>query len=68
MSDLISDGRHHELARTALSEGAKTLVAVAGSVWASLSLNNLVALATLIFICLQAAYLVFRWRRDLRRS
>lgn len=64
MSDLVSDGQQQGLASSAFTEGLKAMVAIGGSVWASVSLNNLVALATLVFVFLQTAYLLWKWRRE----
>lgn len=41
---------------------AVTATAMAGG----LSLNNVIGAATLIYIVLQAGYLVWKWRRDIR--
>ena len=44
-------------------------VAVSASVWmVGLSLNEVVLLATLGYIGLQAAYLIWKWYREWRRS
>lgn len=41
---------------------AVTATAVAGG----LNLNNVVAIATVLYIVLQAGYLIWKWRRDIR--
>lgn len=41
---------------------AVTATAMAGG----LSLNNVIGAATLIYIILQAGYLVWKWRRDIQ--
>lgn len=45
-------------------ETGKGLVAVVGTLWAAVTLNQAVALATLIYIVLQAAYLARKWYRE----
>lgn len=52
-------------------EGLKAAppVAVSASVWmGGLTLNEVVLLATLGYIGLQAAYLIWKWVREWRRS
>lgn len=54
---------HHDLARDV---GAASLKAAPPfTVWA-LTLNEWVAIATLGYVALQAAYLVWKWRRELQ--
>jgi hypothetical protein len=44
-------------------------VAVAGSAWfLGLTLNDIVLLATLAYIGLQAGYLVWKWFREIKRG
>lgn len=45
----------------AKAEVAKALPAVGGAAYSAITLNTLVALATLIYIVLQAAYLGWKW-------
>jgi 4-hydroxybenzoate polyprenyltransferase len=42
----------------------KGLLAVVGAVASAFTLNQLVALATLVYIALQAAYLARKWWRE----
>jgi len=48
------------------TEGIKTIPAVSGAVVYNLTLNELVAMATLIYILLQAAYLIWKWIREIQ--
>lgn len=47
-----------------VKETGKSLVAVVGTLWAAVSLNQMVALATLVYVVLQAAYLARKWWRE----
>ncbi|WP_375591611.1 hypothetical protein [Chitiniphilus eburneus] len=47
--------------------GAKVLPAVGGMVATDFTLNEMVALCTLLYIALQAAYLLWKWRREATR-
>lgn len=54
-----------------LSEVAKSTppaAVVATATVSGLSLNNVIGIATLIYIVLQAGYLIWKWRRDVRRD
>lgn len=48
----------------AVKEMWKGLLAVIGAVCAAVTLNQLVAFATLVYIALQAAYLARKWWRE----
>lgn len=51
-------------------EAAKASPPVAVTAWAwmsGLALTDLVALATLAYVVLQTAYLLWRWSREVRR-
>lgn len=50
-----------DMARDVAVESAKASIAVTGF---ALTLNEWVAVATLVYISLQAAYLVWKWHRD----
>lgn len=53
------------------TEAAKSAPPAAVAVTAfmeGVSLNNVVGIATLVYIVLQAGYLVWKWRRDIRRE
>ncbi|NGR07854.1 hypothetical protein G5B41_09800 [bacterium SGD-2] len=52
-----------EVAKAAPPAAVTTLAAANG--W---SLNNVIGLATLVYIVLQAGYLIWKWRRDVRRE
>jgi len=54
----------HEIANTMTVAAAKTTPAVAGAVWTA---DTIVAAFTVGYIVLQAAYLVWRWRRERKR-
>lgn len=43
-------------------------VAVVGATVAGLHVNDWLAIIGIVFILLQAAYLIWRWRRDARRE
>lgn len=45
-------------------EAAKGAPAVAGAFYSAVTLNEVVALATLAYVALQAAYLVWKWRKE----
>lgn len=45
-------------------ETGKGLLAVVGTVWAAITLNQLVAFATLAYVVLQTAYLARKWWRE----
>jgi len=49
---------------TIQTETLKSVPAVTGAVTYGLTLNELVAIATLVYITLQAAYLVWKWIRE----
>lgn len=54
-----------------IQESLKASPPVTITAWAwmnGLTLNEVVALATLAYIALQAAYLIFRWIREIRRG
>lgn len=38
--------------------------AVAGSIWCALTLNQMVAIVTIAYVVLQAAYLARKWWRE----
>lgn len=52
-----------EAAKAAPPAMITTIAAVGG-----LSLNNVIGIATLVYIVLQAGYLVWKWRRDWKRD
>jgi len=52
-----------EAAKAAPPAMITTIAAVGG-----LSLNNIIGIATLVYIVLQAGYLIWKWRRDIRRE
>lgn len=45
-------------------EVTKAVPAVAGTFFSVITLNELVAIATIIYIAMQASYLVWKWRRE----
>lgn len=45
-------------------ETLKAVPAVAGTVYSSFTLNECVAVATLLYIALQAVYLIWKWRKE----
>lgn len=53
------------------SEAAKAappVTVIATSTLAGWSLNNFIGLATLVYIILQAGYLLWKWRRDYKQE
>lgn len=56
---------------TIVTEAAKSAPPVAISVASfvgGISLNNIIGVATLVYIVLQASHLVWRWRRDIEKE
>lgn len=56
---------------TIVTEAAKSAPPVAISVASfvgGISLNNIIGVATLFYIILQAAHLIWKWRRDIKRE
>jgi hypothetical protein len=54
-----------------ISEAAKAappVTVTATAIAAGWSLNNVIGVATLIYIALQAGYLVWKWRRDVKQE
>ena len=54
-----------------VQEGLKASPPVTVTAWAwmnGLTLNEVVAVATLIYIVLQAGYLIWKWVREIRRG
>jgi hypothetical protein len=49
-------------------ETAKAAPAVIGAALSAVTMNHLVAAATLAYILLQAAYLIWKWRREAARD
>jgi len=45
-------------------ESAKAVPAVGGAVYSAITLNDAVMIATLIYIILQAAYLIWKWHKE----
>lgn len=45
-------------------ESGKTVPALVGATIAGYTLNEVVALVTIIYILLQAAFLIWKWRRQ----
>lgn len=49
-------------------ETAKAVPALIGATFAGLTLNEWVAIATLLYIILQAVYLVWKWRKQIKEG
>lgn len=47
-------------------ETAKAVPAVGGAIASALTLNEALAVVTILYILLQAAYLIWKWRRESR--
>lgn len=56
-----------EVASEAL-KAAPPVTVTATALAGGLSLNNIIGAATLVYIILQAGYLLWKWRRDWRRE
>lgn len=56
-----------EIAAEAAKSAPPATVAITAFL-GGLSLNNIIGVATFIYIVLQAGYLVWKWRRDMRRE
>ncbi len=65
--ETMSQGHHNMKAETTI-ETAKAVPAVGGAMLYSFTLNEAVALATLIYIVLQVGYLIWKWRREAARD
>lgn len=49
-------------------ESAKAAPAIGGTIVAATTLNEWVAIATLAYIGLQAAFLIWKWRKEAKRG
>lgn len=47
-------------------ETARAVPAVVGATAATVTLNDVVAIVTIIYVLLQGAYLIYKWRRDIK--
>lgn len=45
----------------------KAIPAIAGTLFYSITLNEVIGWATLVYIILQAAYLIWKWHREYSR-
>lgn len=61
-------GHHDNMKTETVIQSAKAAPAVAGTMIYSLTLNEIVALATLFYVALQIAYLIWKWRREAAQS
>lgn len=50
------------------AETIKAAPAVAGTITSAVTLNQCVAIATMIYVCLQILYLLWKWRREAGKS
>lgn len=60
-----------EVKEEAVSQAVKAVPAVAAATTTlvlGLTLNDLLAIASIVFIAMQAAYLVWKWRREAKRD
>lgn len=48
------------------AETIKATPAIAGTILSGLTLNEMVATATLIYVLVQIAYLIWKWRREIK--
>lgn len=55
---------HHSMKTETTIETAKAVPALGGAMLYSITLNEVVAVVTIIYILLQAAYLIWKWRRE----
>ena len=52
----------------AIEQTIKAVPAVAGATIASFTLNEWVAIATLVYIIIQTAFLLWRWYREIKKD
>lgn len=64
----MSQGHHNSMKTETTIETAKAVPAIGGAMLYSVTLNEAVALATLVYIVLQVAYLIWKWRREAVRD
>jgi hypothetical protein len=57
-----------ELKQETTIETAKAVPAVVGATIAGLTLNEVVAVVTIIYILLQAAFLIYKWLRQVKKD
>jgi hypothetical protein len=58
--------RGDSLKNETVIETAKAVPAVGGAIASAVTLNEALALVTICYILLQAAYLIWKWRRESR--
>ena len=58
--------RHSMKVETQL-ETLRAVPAVAGTVFSAITLNELVAIATLIYVIIQTLYLLWKWHKELKK-
>lgn len=58
----------HSLRQETTIETVKAAPAIFGAGVSAVTLNEAVAIATLLYILLQAAYLIWKWRREARKN
>lgn len=60
----MNNGDHMKI--EAQIEAVKGVPAVAGTVYSAITLNEAVAVVTLIYVTLQIIYLLWKWRKEAR--
>lgn len=48
-------------------EAARATPAIVGAATATVTLNDMVALVTIVYVLMQAAYLVYKWRNEVKK-
>lgn len=64
---MTPQGQHNMKIETTV-ESAKAAPAIIGATLSAVTMNELVAGATLVYILLQAAYLIWKWRKEAARD
>lgn len=59
---------HHSMKTETCIESFKAVLAIGGTIVSAVTMNALVALATILYIALQAAYLIWKWRREAKHG
>jgi len=59
---------HHSMKTEKSIETVKAVPAIGGAVTYSITLNEVVAIATILYIALQIAYLIWKWRKEAKRG
>lgn len=66
--NIMTSSGNHPLRHETAIETAKAIPALFGAGFSAVTLNEAVAVVTLIYILLQVAYLIWKWRREARKA